>query len=294
MSIREVELSLEGFRYYARQIDCENGIQEPILFLSGAFQNMDAWDKFVRYFKDRCAMILVDLPGVGKSDLLPKEYGLDYLVRGVVQTLDHLSIERVKVLSASYSTPIAYEFAKQHPHRVSRLLLAGIMKEIPHASRDGVIRTIEHLQRGDTDKFADDVVNGLINTDPRIEINRRRLVMKLFRSQLLQLSPDLVEKYVANTLRLLTHPPLNIENSPNVPALIFTGEHDLFTKPEYCREIAQSFSNSAYTTICRADHIFHLEQFDVVIQLVDRFFFDAPLDEIPGCNPFEYRRSGSG
>ncbi|WP_158299596.1 alpha/beta fold hydrolase [Paenibacillus antri] len=289
MSVHEVELSLDGYRYFARQIDCEKGEQEPILFLSGAFQNMDAWDKFVRYFKDKCAMVLIDLPGVGKSDLLPEEYGLDYLVRGVVQLLDHLRIDRVKILSASYGTPIAYEFAKKRTNRVSRLILAGIMKEIPPDSRDNVIRTVEHLQHGRTEMFADEVINGLMNTDPSIEINRRKLVIKLFRSQLLQLTPDLVEKYIANTRRLLNHPPLRIDNSPDVPALIFTGEHDPFTKPEYCREIADSFRNSAFTTIRQADHIFHLEQFDTVIQLCDRFFFKNALDGLPGCNSMEYR-----
>jgi hypothetical protein len=52
MSVKEVELSLEGYRYYARWIDCEKGAHEPILFLSGAFQNMDTWHKFVRFFRE--------------------------------------------------------------------------------------------------------------------------------------------------------------------------------------------------------------------------------------------------
>lgn len=288
MSAKEVELSLEGYRYYARLVDCEGSVHEPILFLSGAFQSMDTWEKFVRFFRDKCSMVLVDLPGVGKSDLLPEDYGLNYLVKAVVQLLDHLGIHRVKVLSASYGTPIAYEFAKQHPHRVSHLAMAGIMKEIPPDSRDKVVRTIDHLQNGSTEQFADEVINGLMNTNPQIEINRRKLVMKLFKSQLLHLSPELMERYISNTRRLLYHPPLNIQHSPDVPALIFTGEHDPFTKPEYCKEIADSFRNSAFTTICRADHIFHLEQFDVVIQLFDRFFFNEVLDDIPGCNPFVY------
>lgn len=290
MEHQEFELTLNGYRYYYRMLKCDNEMIDPIFFLSGAFQSMDSWDRFIKYFRDKTTLIFADLPGGGTADTLPENYGLDFLVASVGKILNHSSIPRVNILSASYGTPIAYEFAKQNPYQVSHLGLVGIMREIPIESKASVHHTITLLRQNRVDEFADEVLNGLLCMDPFKEVNKRNIVSKFFRRQLQSLTPNQIEKYISNTIRLLQQPPLNIDQSPNVPTLVFTGEYDSFTKPDYCKEIADSFKNARFTTIKNADHLCHLEQFNTVIQLFDRFYFDESLDNIPGCNDIEYIR----
>jgi pimeloyl-ACP methyl ester carboxylesterase len=287
MKHQEIELSIRGFRYYCRVLRSEIESFYPILFLSGAFQTMDSWGKFVDYFHDKTTLILVDLPGVGKSDILPSNYGLDFLAECVENVLIHVSIPKVNVFSASYGSPIGYEFAKHYPHRVSHLLLAGIMREIPKESEASVYNTISLLQQNKISEFVDEVINGLLCMEPD-KVSKCKVVARMFRNQLKQLNTDQIEKYIANTLRLFEHTPLNIDYSPNVPTLVFTGEHDTFTKSEYCREIANSFQNSTFTTIKNADHLCHMEQFEAVVELSQKFFIDELLDGAPGCNVVEH------
>lgn len=287
MNFQELELTMRGFRYYCRVLRSENESCHPILFLSGAFQTMDSWGKFVEYFHDKTTLILVDLPGVGKSDILPPDFGLDFLTECVENVLIHVSIPKVNVFSASYGSPIGYEFAKHYPHRVSHLLLAGIMREIPKESVASVYATITFLQQKKISEFTEEVINGLLCMDPE-KVSKCKVVARMFRNQLKQLTTNQIEKYIANTLRLFKHTPLNINHSPNVPTLVFTGEHDTFTKSEYCKEIANSFQHATFTTIKNADHLCHMEQFEAVIELSHKFFIDELLDVLPGCNPIEH------
>ncbi len=284
------ELTLHGFRYVGRVIESERALYDPILFLSGAFQTMSSWDRFIRYFHGKTSLIVVDVPGMGEADLLPEVYGLDFLAESVDAMLSHLGIPRVNVLAASYGSPIAYEFAKAYPQRISHLALAGIMREIPPDQEEPVNHSLACLRRDDLLAFAEVILQGLMCQNPNAEIKSRRAVARLLRSQLLQMTPQHVDRYIANTLRLFLHSPLDITRSPNVPALVFTGEHDTFTKPSYCKEIARSFPNAVFTTIQSADHLCHMEQFDTVVHLIDRFYEDQPLDDTPGCNTLEYFR----
>ena len=71
----------EGFAYRYCWMRCGagDGSYPPVVFLSGAFQSMASWRRFVDAFCPRSDVLLVDLPGSGTADALPPEYGLDFL-----------------------------------------------------------------------------------------------------------------------------------------------------------------------------------------------------------------------
>lgn len=68
---------------------------------------------------------------------------------------------------------------------------------------------------------------------------------------------------------------------------MFTGEHDVYTRPAACREIAQALPDAWFALIEHADHLFHLERFETTLALLDRFYSDEPLHDVPGCRDVE-------
>ena len=131
----------EGLRYCYRVLPHPRPAFEPTLFLSGAFQTMESWALFARAFGPLTTVVLVDPPGMGRSDLLPEAFGIDYLAHTVRQLLDHLAIDRINIVAASYGTPAAFRLAQLYPDRVGRVALAGTMKEIPAHVREDVRET---------------------------------------------------------------------------------------------------------------------------------------------------------
>jgi pimeloyl-ACP methyl ester carboxylesterase len=196
--------------------------------------------------------------------------------------LDRVGIDRTDVVSASYGSTIAYEFARTFPERVERLVLAGVMREIPAHMRQPTAHTLVTLEEGRMAEFAREVADGLLCRDPAKTIERRELARRLLLSQLERMGPSEKQRYVHGTRRLLCHPPLDLSCPPPVRTLVFTGEHDVYTRPEYCREIASAFSDSTSTTILNADHLFHIERFAETLELLSTFLNDRPVTAVAG------------
>jgi pimeloyl-ACP methyl ester carboxylesterase len=258
----------------------------PVFFVSGAFQTMRSWRPFAERFEHTTTVLLADLPGMGRSDLLPRQYGLGFVARAARDVLEAAEIDRAYVVSASYGSPIAYTLAQRYPDRVDRLVLAGVMKEIPAHLHERTERTLVTVGEGRMTDFANEVVEGMLCRDPNTRITNRELAEKVLR-RVEHLSEGDQLRYIENTARLLRHTPLDLQNPPTMPTLVFTGESDVYTTPEDCREIAAALPDGVFTTIESADHLFHLERFDATVGLIEAFYRDADLRVVPRCAPIE-------
>jgi len=281
-------LGLDGRRFHGRIFRHPASQATPIFFMSGAFQTMDSWKYFVDYFAPRRTVVLADLPGTGSADTLPKEHTLDFLAQSARLVLDHCGIERSHIVGASYGSPIAYRLAQLWPERLSRMVLAGVMKKVPEHKWQRVFNTVRMVEEGRLKDFAVETLDGMLCNDPQKKIARKALVHRLLGNQLSKMGPEDRIKYQENTLRLLFLEPLDLSNPPRVPTLCFTGEHDVFTRPAYCREIAAAIPGAVFTTIKEADHLFHIEQLDTTLSLIHHFFDALPLSDLPNCNAFEH------
>jgi pimeloyl-ACP methyl ester carboxylesterase len=279
-------LEKEGLRYCYRVRHHDQPEFPPTLFLSGAFQTMESWARFAKAFAPFTTVILLDPPGMGRSDLLPQEFGIDFLAGCVRDLIDSQKFDRINIVAASYGTPVAYRLAQMHPDRLGRIVLAGTMREIPPHIRERVRESVETALIGNRQLLAEQVANGLLCRNPHVAIDRRIVAERVLRSGLLRMTDVELRQYASNTTRLLEHEPLDLSRSIRGPeALVFTGEHDCFTRPEHCRQVAEAFGRALFTTINRADHLFHIEQFDVVRDLLLHFMQGTLAEPHAGCGP---------
>lgn len=250
---------------------------------------MDSWARFARAFAEHTTVLLCDPPGMGTSDLLPAEVGVDFLADCLEQVLDENGIDRVSIVAASYGTPSAYRFALRHSDRVDRISLAGTMKELPVHMLERIARSVALARQLDRRRLADEVVDGMLCHEPSHTIDRRRAATRMLTSGILKMSDAELAKYAANTERLLAHESLDLVACIRGPeALVFTGEYDVFTPPDECRRVATAFERGWFTTVQRADHLLHIQQWDTVIDLLLRFTAGTlPEDGLSGCNEIE-------
>jgi pimeloyl-ACP methyl ester carboxylesterase len=289
MNKSDKKLNCHGYDFFYRVIESKNNNFEPTFFISGAFQDMESWKRFASVFSNETTVILADLPGTGKSDIVDDNVPLDFFSEAIFRIVKDIEVKKVYLVSASYGTPIAYTFTKNYPELVSKLVLAGTMRDIPVHMREKIIQSVHLAEMNLMEKFAWFAThNGLLCLDPTKQIDRRELVIRVLNSELKNMTRDAAERYIMNTTRLLNYQSLDISESPDVSTLVFTGEYDVFTIPEYCREIASSFSDAVFTSIKNADHLFHIERFDTTLELLLRFVKGLPLENIEGCNEIEY------
>ncbi|MDP9237262.1 MAG: adenylate/guanylate cyclase domain-containing protein [Chloroflexota bacterium] len=74
-----------------------------------------------------------DARGFGMSDRAVSDFSLEALVRDLETVADHLSIERMQIITGGIAMPIALQYAATHPERVSHLVLGmyGAGREVP-------------------------------------------------------------------------------------------------------------------------------------------------------------------
>jgi pimeloyl-ACP methyl ester carboxylesterase len=258
-----------------------------LLLVSGGLQSTRLERRFAEHFARSTTVIICHLPGTRRSDALPSCHGLDFLAFAMANVLDRLEIPRVHVVAASYGGPIAYRFAQRFPGSVERLVLAGVMKHMPEAVRASALRTLTALGDERMDDFAREVADGLLCTDPDKPVERRAVARRLLTRQFERMGPAGRVRYCHNTRRQLEHLNLDLDAAPNVPVLVFTGEHDVYTQPSGCREIADAFDEAVFTTIRRADHLFHLERFEATLSLVSWFLMGTRLANTDDYTSFE-------
>lgn len=281
-------IDYRGFRYFYKT---SGDITEPcVLILGGALQSLNAWDNYVQRFAGLFNVIVCDLPGMGESDTLPHSYPIEFLGDCVKHLLDALAVGHVHIFAASYGTPIAYVFARDHPERTARVGLAGTMDHIPVDVLEDTRKSVEYLDMGDLDQAATLFCRMFVCTDRIDDIDNGRLAQRLLHRGVKKMSATRIASYIQNTERLL-HTQLHVGPVTGVPFLIFTGEYDNYTRPELCRHVARKLECSEYTVIRRADHLANIERSDVVAGLCTTFFSGEPVQSVSGCD--RYERFGS-
>ncbi len=254
----------------------------PVMFLTGAFQGPRSMRSAIDHFGGYCVTLTVEPPGSDGDEVLPARLGFDWLARSLIELMDNLRLESVDIVAASYATPLAYCLASVHPDRVGRVVLAGATTGFDPAVHNRVARTVDLLEAGEMDEFAELVCDLVINTDPTVHVVRRRQVWRLMERQLRKLSDVDAARYAENTRRVLDAPRrLAHVDPPTVPVLVYTGEHDRLTPPASGRRLQRRLPQGVFTAIRNTDHLFFLEDPQTAIELAARFFADrlhGPLD----------------
>ncbi len=287
-SARDVELRLSGFRYRYRVHPFAGSPVAPIVFLCSPWQPMEAWEAYAARLNRSAPVVLVELPGIGGADALPASYGLHFLVDALAQLVAVEQLSEIKLFAFSYSTPIAVRYCQLHAQSVQRALLVGAARRLGPVQRAALKEGVACLRKGALADFVDCNLRALMCRNERTPIARRRDVTQRIPALWNRyFSATALDKYEQNSLRLLHAPPLVIEPPVDVPALIFTGEHDPYTPPDEGREVARAFIGSAFTTLRQADHFCLLERPRTALGLISRFFRGLPLEDVPGCTPIE-------
>ena len=287
---KNVEIEYKGYKYFYRINRNNSSELPPILFISGAFQNMNSWKNISEYFSTKTTTILADLPGMGISEFLPKKENFDFVVESMNKILEREKIEKVYLISISYGAIIGYKFSQKYSEKVSLLALLGAMTEMPQKLDLRIRNSINVANKGNAEKFADLLLQkGILydENDADEKIKNHDLVNRAIRLQLKRLDKQDLKKYATNTERLLNENDLDFEDKTKFKKIVFTGEFDILTTPELCRIFAKKLNNVTFTTIRNSDHIFHIQQLETTIELLYQFGIGGNLKRIENCNEFE-------
>lgn len=83
------------------------------------------WQHWMEGLSRGRTLVRYDERGCGLSDHDPYDVSLESFVRDLEAVVDDLGLERFPLMGLSQGGPVAIEYARRHPERVSRLVLVG-------------------------------------------------------------------------------------------------------------------------------------------------------------------------
>lgn len=111
--------SLDGYRIHYKSIGAG---RTALVFIHGWTCDLTFFREQVPAFDRRIRMILVDLPGHGKSDKPQVAYTMDVFARAVDSVLREAGVSRAILIGHSMGTPVARQFYRLHPRKTLGLV----------------------------------------------------------------------------------------------------------------------------------------------------------------------------
>lgn len=238
---------------------------ETTVLLGGVLQDMASWKNYVAEFSKTNNVLTIDLPGVGSGGVLESEIGFDFLADCLNVTLVKLSLSKINIFSTSYSTIIAFEFAKKYHQKVNALVISSSMTHVPAKQKTIMLDCVDALEEGDLTTFGEIFFNGITNSES--PARNYDLAKRVIASGIQKMNPTQVQQFIENTKRVLAYTP-EITTKITLNPLIFTGELDDFTPPHLCHSVGHYFEAFDFRIIPQLDHLFHIGNNNLIFSTI--------------------------
>ncbi len=242
----------------------------PLVFWPSLMMNHSMWSYQYQHFAPDYHVVLIDSPGIGKSEALRKLIDQRDCAKCLVEILDALAIDRCFLIGSTWGAMLATLCAAWIPQR-----LLGVVALNVTASAPGTYETVTMENLADvlycyaeTPEWWMEVVNATFVTpaakrhDPEF-VEFLRVVLKE--------DPKSLSFSIRgiDTGRKENHAVL--KKVRGVPALIIAGEEDTVWPPEEAQKVADAIQGSQLVVVPGAGHLAARDRPDAVNESIEAF-----------------------
>jgi pimeloyl-ACP methyl ester carboxylesterase len=216
--VKESTILLNGVPVYYRM----EGKGQPVVLVHGFSEDGTVWENQVAALKDKCQLIIPDLPGSGRSAINDAQWSMEYFADCIRQVIDQEKIETVSMIGHSMGGYITLAFAEAWPNRLQS---CGLFNSTAFADSEekktARRRGIEFIQQNGPAKFLEQSIPNLFSEETKK--HQPELVGKILARYTNFIGQSLVNYYQAMMVRPdRTHV---LKNFPR-PVLFILGKHD--------------------------------------------------------------------
>lgn len=136
---------------------------QTLVFIHGWSGNSGFWREQVPAFADKARLILIDLPGHGRSDKPPADYTMDYFARGVLAVMRDAHVRKATLIGHSMGVPVICRVHGQVPDKVAALVAVDGLLRRPQFKPEEVEKYLAPYREPD---FRGHVTNFLYSMFP--------------------------------------------------------------------------------------------------------------------------------
>jgi pimeloyl-ACP methyl ester carboxylesterase len=115
-----------------------------LVFIHGFACDMTTWRLQVPAFAGKARVVLIDLPGHGRSDKPKIEYSMDLCARAIDTVLKEVQVEKAVLVGHSMGTPVVRHFWRLFPDKTIALVAVdGMIVPLPFHGRGQETKALE-------------------------------------------------------------------------------------------------------------------------------------------------------
>jgi pimeloyl-ACP methyl ester carboxylesterase len=264
-------LNLMGMQVHYR-IEGRMDDSVPLVLLHGTSSSLQTWDSLVRRLSEEKKIIRMDLPGFGLTGPNPdNDYSFGFYIRFLDSFLNRLEVHRCILAGNSLGGGIAWQFALEHPGRISKLILLDATG-FPLKNRNAAlgfrlirIPVVQDLARHITPKFV------------------AKYTLESLYADKMKVTDPLVQRYYDMTLRVGNREAMveririgydqEYQRIPglDLPTLIIWGENDPLLPAEDAHLFQRAIKGSRLVVIPHTGHMPMEESPDKVAKAILEF-----------------------
>lgn len=252
----------------------------PTIYLGGAFQSIQNVQNYAKLSHKYSHTIMVDILGFGDSDILPSSYKMELLADSIDHFICEKGFDKVNMIGTSYGAVVAYMLASKSPEKMNRIILGGFMDTFDERTYEAWAKALWFAKNGLRKEFSESMTALLINLERKSDIRIQNYLASMMVKKLQGATYAELDKFIYSIERLMAN--RKTFPAPQCETLMLTGELDSFTTPAHHRRLHEQAPNSTFTLVNRADHMFHLEQFEVTSQLFETFLSGGDISQVKG------------
>jgi len=101
----------------------DHGAGEVIVLLHGFMESVFMWESLAKRLSHRFRVLIIDLPGHGKSDELNDDFSIDHIANLIQQLIIELNLKKVNIVGHSLGGYVALSFVEQFTPLVNSFTL---------------------------------------------------------------------------------------------------------------------------------------------------------------------------
>ncbi|WP_086930771.1 alpha/beta fold hydrolase [Agarilytica rhodophyticola] len=240
----------------ARHLHILNKEKPSLVFIPGNLQEIESIKDFNLGLSQHFDYHVIELPGTGMTAPLHPSYDIPYLASCLDEFITKKIQKPFHLVSCSYATGVALEYAKKNSKKISKLVLAGSMQNIPEEEWNQIFTMMANCLDNPKEfsKGFLELITSKTTTIPKHKVIKRATLRKAEKY-----TKDQFKCFIYNSIRLMSYRGDNLENI-TCPTLCFTGELDPYVTPQRCQALAKKIPNASFKLIPNTDHLFHIEK----------------------------------
>lgn len=260
------------YRVYGQQ-------EKVIVCVSGAKQTMSAWRSFISYFSKDYRIIVFDMPGQGRSEILSGSAGVPLTEQVDVfhQLLSHLDIQSCHkryLIGGSWGSIVSAMYAEHYPDMFHRLIL-GSFGTKPNSVLSSIIDQVQfYIEGGRGSEIAPMMIEKFGQYIPDV---LKKQIISQFETMSDQQYQSFYEHsvFVTKLGDLKQH--LNLELI-KVPTLVVMGQFDTIMDLFDTRKATKLIPEGRFQLIKGVGHFLHWEQPEI-LSIYEAFFEESNIQK---------------